>query len=86
MTGRKRQTAIDRFQSPTGGFFAMLLSTRAGGVGITLTAADVVIIYDSDWNPQNDLQAQARSHRIGQTKPVKVIRARPQARPRARAS
>ena len=54
----------------------MLLSTRAGGVGITLTAADVVIIYDSDWNPQNDLQAQARSHRIGQTKPVKVTRAR----------
>jgi SNF2 family DNA or RNA helicase len=52
----------------------MLLSTRAGGVGINLTAADTVIIFDSDWNPQNDLQAQARAHRIGQTKPVKVYR------------
>ena len=74
VTGKKRQSAIDRFQDPSGGLFAMLLSTRAGGVGITLTQADVVIIYDSDWNPQNDLQAQARSHRIGQTKPVKVYR------------
>ena len=54
--------------------FAMLLSTRAGGVGINLTAADTVIIFDSDWNPQNDLQAQARAHRIGQTKCVKVYR------------
>ena len=52
----------------------MLLSTRAGGVGINLTAADVVIIYDSDWNPQNDLQAQARAHRIGQTKNVRIFR------------
>jgi chromodomain-helicase-DNA-binding protein 7 len=52
----------------------MLLSTRAGGVGITLTAADTCIIFDSDWNPQNDLQAQARCHRIGQTKSVKVYR------------
>lgn len=51
-----------------------LLSTRAGGVGINLTAADTVIIYDSDWNPQNDLQAQARCHRIGQTQEVKVYR------------
>ena len=52
----------------------MLLSTRAGGVGINLTAADTVIIYDSDWNPQNDLQAQSRAHRIGQTRAVKVYR------------
>ena len=52
----------------------MLLSTRAGGVGITLTAADTVIIFDSDWNPQNDLQAIARAHRIGQTKSVLVLR------------
>ena len=52
----------------------MLLSTRAGGVGINLTAADTCIIFDSDWNPQNDLQAQARCHRIGQTKSVKIYR------------
>jgi SNF2 family DNA or RNA helicase len=51
-----------------------LLCTRAGGVGINLAAADTVIIYDSDWNPQNDVQAQARCHRIGQTKEVKVYR------------
>jgi chromodomain-helicase-DNA-binding protein 7 len=64
ITGMKRQAAIDRFQSKaTNGReqpFIMLLSTRAGGVGINLTAADTVIIFDSDWNPQNDLQAQAR--------------------------
>jgi len=51
-----------------------LLSTRAGGVGINLTAADICIIYDSDWNPQNDVQAQARCHRIGQTKDVMIYR------------
>ncbi|PIO67084.1 protein, SNF2 family, partial [Teladorsagia circumcincta] len=54
--------------------FVFLLCTRAGGLGINLTAADTVIIFDSDWNPQNDLQAQARCHRIGQTKMVKVYR------------
>ncbi|ELW66728.1 Lymphoid-specific helicase [Tupaia chinensis] len=54
--------------------FIFLLSTRAGGLGINLTAADTVIIYDSDWNPQSDLQAQDRCHRIGQTKPVVVYR------------
>ena len=51
-----------------------LLSTRAGGQGINLAAADTVILYDSDWNPQQDLQAQDRAHRIGQTKPVIVYR------------
>lgn len=51
-----------------------MLSTRAGGVGINLTAADTCIIFDSDWNPQNDVQAQARCHRIGQTKPVRIYR------------
>lgn len=51
-----------------------LLSTRAGGQGINLTAADTVILFDSDWNPMMDLQAQDRAHRIGQTKPVIVFR------------
>ncbi|CAD6887025.1 unnamed protein product [Tilletia laevis] len=51
-----------------------LLSTRAGGLGINLVAADTVIFYDSDWNPQMDLQAQDRVHRIGQTKPVLIFR------------
>jgi ATP-dependent DNA helicase len=68
-----RQDNIDRFNNiPEQGVF--LLSTRAGGLGINLTAADTVIIYDSDWNPQQDLQAQDRAHRIGQTKPVMVYR------------
>ena len=51
-----------------------LLSTRAGGQGINLTAADTVVLFDSDWNPQQDLQAMDRAHRIGQTKPVVVYR------------
>ena len=72
--GNLRQAAIDRFSKPGSDRFVFLLCTRAGGLGINLTAADTVIIYDSDWNPQNDLQAQARCHRIGQDKPVKVYR------------
>ena len=51
-----------------------LLSTRAGGQGINLAAADTVVLFDSDWNPQQDLQAQDRAHRIGQTRPVIVYR------------
>ncbi|KAJ9062473.1 hypothetical protein DSO57_1010496 [Entomophthora muscae] len=68
-----RQIAIDRFSSSPDSF-VFLLCTRAGGVGINLTAADTVVIFDSDWNPQNDLQAMARVHRIGQTKMVKIYR------------
>jgi SNF2 family DNA or RNA helicase len=52
----------------------MLLSLRAGGVGLNLQAADTVVFLDTDWNPQIDLQAQARAHRMGQTKPVLVLR------------
>ena len=71
--GDERQKAIDRFsdkEAEANASFIFLLSTRAGGVGINLTAADTCIIYDSDWNPQNDLQAMARCHRIGQEKQV----------------
>lgn len=71
--GNERQKAIDRFESEKDSFI-FLLSTRAGGVGINLTAADICIIFDSDWNPQNDVQAQARCHRIGQTKDVRIYR------------
>ncbi len=73
VVGKKRQAAIDRY-TQNENIFVMLLSTKAGGVGINLTAADTVIIYDSDWNPQNDIQAQARAHRIGQTRSVTVYR------------
>lgn len=51
-----------------------MLSTKAGGLGINLVAASVVIIYDIDWNPQNDAQAMDRAYRIGQTKPVNVYK------------
>jgi superfamily II DNA/RNA helicase len=71
--GTERQKAIDRFEREDDSFL-FLLSTRAGGVGINLTAADIVVIFDSDWNPQNDIQAQARCHRIGQTKDVRIYR------------
>lgn len=72
--GNDRQAAVDRFVKPEYKRFVMLLSTKAGGLGLNLTAADTVIIFDSDWNPQNDLQAQARAHRIGQTHSVKIYR------------
>ncbi|KAI9038789.1 putative SNF2 family helicase/ATPase PasG [Aspergillus affinis] len=68
-----RQAQIKAFNTDPR-YKLFLLSTRAGGQGINLTAADTVILYDSDWNPQQDLQAQDRAHRIGQTKPVIVYR------------
>jgi len=70
----ERQVAIDRFSAPNSDRFVFLLSTKAGGLGLTLTAADRVIIFDSDWNLQNDLQAIDRAHRIGQTKDVTIYR------------
>ncbi|KAK3694563.1 CHD1-like protein [Podospora appendiculata] len=69
-----RRMAIDHFNADESDDFCFLLSTRAGGLGINLMTADTVIIYDSDWNPQADLQAMARAHRIGQKKPVSVYR------------
>lgn len=68
-----RQDAIDRFNREPD-LFVFLLSTRAGGLGINLAAADTVIIFDSDWNPHQDSQAQDRCHRFGQTRPVAVYR------------
>ena len=73
MSQPERQQQIEAFNTDPD-VFLFLLSTRAGGQGINLAAADTVIIYDSDWNPQMDLQAQDRCHRIGQTKPVVVYR------------
>ncbi|KAL8387806.1 hypothetical protein RB595_009660 [Gaeumannomyces hyphopodioides] len=69
-----RRMAINHFNAEGSDDFCFLLSTRAGGLGINLMTADTVIIYDSDWNPQADLQAMARAHRIGQKKPVNVYR------------
>ncbi|KAM4738434.1 chromodomain-helicase-DNA-binding protein 1-like [Anableps anableps] len=70
--GEERNLAVKNFSSKD--IFVFLLSTKAGGVGLNLTAADTAIFVDSDFNPQNDLQAAARCHRIGQNRPVKVIR------------
>lgn len=69
-----REDRIADYNAPGSSKFIFLLSTRAGGLGINLQTADTVIIYDSDWNPQADLQAQDRCHRIGQTKQVHVYR------------
>lgn len=60
--GNLRQAAIDRFSKPDSDRFVFLLCTRAGGLGINLTAADTCIIFDSDWNPQNDLQVHTHTH------------------------
>ncbi|CAG2172705.1 unnamed protein product [Oppiella nova] len=72
ITGSLRQEAIDRFNTPGAPQFCFLLSTRAGGLGINLATADTVVIYDSDWNPHNDIQAFSRAHRIGQANKVMI--------------
>ena len=69
-----RGELLRRFNSKDSEYFLFLLSTRAGGLGLNLQAADTVIIFDSDWNPHQDLQAQDRAHRIGQQNEVRVLR------------
>lgn len=69
-----RIAAIDEYNKEGSEKFLFLLTTRAGGLGINLTSADIVVLFDSDWNPQADLQAMDRAHRIGQTKQVMVFR------------
>lgn len=74
IAGPERQKSIDKFNSPDSELFCFLLSTKAGGLGINLASADTVILFDSDWNPHNDIQAQARAHRMGQKKEVMIYR------------
>ncbi|CEP16839.1 hypothetical protein [Parasitella parasitica] len=69
-----RSNLLQVFNAPDSPYFMFLLSTRAGGLGLNLQTADTVIIFDSDWNPHQDLQAQDRAHRIGQTKEVRIFR------------
>ena len=69
-----RQNQIDDYTSPDTDKFIFLISTRAGGLGLNLMTANTVILYDSDWNPQMDLQAMDRAHRIGQKRVVNVYR------------
>ncbi|XP_049851147.1 uncharacterized protein LOC126325484 [Schistocerca gregaria] len=74
MSRSARQVAMESFNAESSKDFCFLLSTRAGGLGINLSTADTVIIFDSDWNPQNDLQAESRAHRIGQKNVVNIYR------------
>ena len=74
ISAEDRRQAMNEFQDKANQIDVFLLSTRAGGLGINLTGADTVIIFDSDWNPHMDLQAMDRAHRIGQTKTVMVYR------------
>ncbi|EMD92652.1 hypothetical protein COCC4DRAFT_130187 [Bipolaris maydis ATCC 48331] len=69
-----RSDLLRLFNAPDSPYFCFLLSTRAGGLGLNLQTADTVIIYDSDWNPHQDLQAQDRAHRIGQKNEVRILR------------
>jgi len=70
----ERSEKLRMFNAEDSPYFCFLLSTRAGGLGLNLQSADTVIIYDTDWNPFQDLQAQDRAHRIGQTKEVRILR------------
>ena len=70
----QRMVNLQAFNAPSSKVFLFLMTTRAGGLGINLQTADTCILFDSDWNPQCDLQAMARVHRVGQTKPVHVYR------------
>ena len=70
----EREEQIEEFTKKDSTKNVFLISTRAGGLGINLMTANIVILYDSDWNPQIDLQAMDRAHRIGQKKPVSVFR------------
>lgn len=70
----EREKRMYKFNAPDSPYFIFLLSTRAGGLGLNLTSADTVVIFDSDWNPMMDLQAQDRAHRIGQRSDVSVFR------------
>lgn len=69
----ERGTLLQKFNAPESPYFMFLLSTRAGGLGLNLQTADTVILFDSDWNPQMDQQAEDRAHRIGQKKEVRVF-------------
>ena len=69
-----RERHIEEFTKEGSDKFIFLISTRAGGLGLNLMTANIVVLYDSDWNPQIDLQAMDRAHRIGQTKVVQVFR------------
>ena len=71
---KQRLKMVDKFNSPKSDIFIFLLTTRVGGLGINLTGADRVIIYDPDWNPSTDLQARERVYRLGQTRPVSILR------------
>ena len=70
---QERQYLIDEFNRDPD-IFIFILSTRAGGLGINLTAANTVILHDLDFNPYNDKQAEDRCHRLGQTREVKILR------------
>lgn len=74
MTADQKQRQIEIFNDPNSEAFVFLISTRAGGLGINLSSADTIILYDADFNPHMDLQALSRAHRIGQTKKLLVLR------------